>query len=153
MHIQGGSPGGRGGAEEAPAAPSRVSRWWSDPLREALRRGWGAWQRFCHLPSLFFVIRWWFLPSLLTYCPVSRGLFSHPLYTKTLGWERMFLLQEVSGDINQPILPAQEEEVIILRSSPVPFNQIRGAFSLWLLTESFFRSKGLKMHCIQAPVF
>ena len=65
----------------------------------------------------FFVIQGWFLPSLLKHGPVSRGLFSHPLYMKILGCERTSLLREISGDITQPILPAQKEEVIIIRSS------------------------------------
>ena len=65
----------------------------------------------------FFVIQGWFLPSLLKHGPVSRGLFSHPLYMKILGCERTSLLREVSGDITQPILPAQKEEVTIIRSS------------------------------------
>lgn len=47
----------------------------------------------------FFVIRGWFLASLLKHGPVFQGLFSHPLYMKISGCERTSLLREISGTL------------------------------------------------------
>lgn len=156
-----GEPGQRWG----PAVPPGHLPWWSmlllllvpswvrctNPLKETL-----AWREIRGLAALlspafsFFVIWWWFIPLLLNYCTPS-GVSSPSLHEDVGMWMHISSSGNIRGYL-PAYLTSSERGSYYNQILAVPFNQIWDAFFLWL-TASFFRSKGFKMHCIQAPVF